>query len=120
MTLRVFADERCMGHEVPYGFPESQQRLAGILSALSAHWDVETEGRCEGVEDAIAAVHEDKYIEVFRRAVERGDGLLGSSDNPLSPGTWAAATAAVESTLRAVDWAVEGSGREAFVAVRPP
>ena len=109
-----------MEHEVPYGFPENSRRLEGILSALEGQWDLDRGAVYAGVEAAIADLHDEKYVELFRRAVDRGDGLLGSSDNPLSAGTWVAATAAVETTLRAVDWTVEAAGREAFVAVRPP
>ena len=61
-----------------------------------------------------------EYVERFHRAVERGDGLLDSADNPLSPGTWAAAIAAVETTLAACDWAMAVGRRAAFAAVRPP
>jgi acetoin utilization deacetylase AcuC-like enzyme len=120
MTLRVFSDRRCLEHRVPFGFPENEERLKRILGGLAGGWPMTDEGVHRGVDDAIAAVHGSGYIESFRRAVERGDGLLGSSDNPLSAGTWVAARAAVETTLQAVDWALETPGGEGFVAVRPP
>jgi acetoin utilization deacetylase AcuC-like enzyme len=68
----------------------------------------------------VLAVHEKSYVERFRRAVERGDGLIDSADNPLSPGCLAAAWGAVEATLEAADWVAAASGRKAFAAVRPP
>jgi len=65
-------------------------------------------------------VHDPIYIERFRRAVERGDGLLDSADNPLSPGTWSAAWGAVHAVLHASDWVGKGKNHVAFAAVRPP
>jgi acetoin utilization deacetylase AcuC-like enzyme len=79
---------------------------------------VEPDG--EGWRDAVLAVHDAEYVERFRRAVERGDGLLDSADNPLSPGTWSAAVAAVEATLHACDWVAAGERRRGLAAVRPP
>ena len=120
MTLRVFSDQRCLEHQVPFGFPENDRRLVQILERLAGERTVDPGGPHPLAEDAIAAVHGPEYVESFRRAVERGDGLLGSSDNPLSAGTWVASMAAVEATLGAVDWMVETPAGEAFVAVRPP
>lgn len=84
---------------------------------------VTTEGGpvdADRVSEAITAVHDVAYVERLRAAVERGDGLIDSADNPLSPGTWDAARGAVASALAAVDWVVEGRDRAAFVASRPP
>ena len=120
MTQRIFTDDRCLEHRVPFGYPESHQRLEAMLDGLTTGWAVVRGGEHDGVERAIAAVHDGRYVESFRRAVERRDGLLGSSDNPLSQGTWIAARAAAETTLRAVDWVLDTPGGEAFVAVRPP
>ena len=63
-------------------------------------------------------MHHPEYVERFRRAVERGDSLLDSADNPLSDGTFTAARAAVEATLRAAEHALATG--PAFAAVRPP
>ncbi len=115
----LFSDPRCLGHEVPYGFPERPRRLERVLERL--------EGRGAGpivagdsprAREAVAAVHAAEYVERFRRASERGDGLLGSSDNPLSAGTWDAAWAAVGCALAAAERAAAGG--HAFAAVRPP
>jgi len=124
--LRVFTDRRCLEHQAPRGYPERPDRLAGILDLLAARgFSIEDGG--EGhpaapatleVTAAIAAVHDPGYVERFERAVERGDSLLDSADNPLSDGTFTAALAAVGATLRAADHAV--SKGPAFAAVRPP
>jgi acetoin utilization deacetylase AcuC-like enzyme len=92
---------------MPPGFPEVRQRLEGVLGGLTAAGldVVEVEGtESEAARAAVGALHDAGYIERFRRAVERGDGLLDSADNPLSPGTWDAAWGAVTSAVEASDW----------------
>jgi acetoin utilization deacetylase AcuC-like enzyme len=69
---------------------------------------------------AATALHPQSYLDRFAGAVERGDGLLDSSDNPLSPDVWDAAWGAVESALAAADWVAGGRDRVGFAAVRPP
>ena len=130
--MRVFTDPRCLGHRAPRGFPERPERLSGVVDHLRQRgWDL-VEGasrevgrdRAPEVIAAVAAVHEERYVERFGRAAERGDSLLDSADNPLSEGTWEAAWAAVETTLAAADHAAAGGranqGNRAFAAVRPP
>jgi len=140
--IRIFTSRRCLAHQAPGGYPERPARLEGLLDALSASAggeadgvsfvDVDADGGTAGsaggedeVLEAIRAVHDPLYVERVRRAVERGDGLLDSADNPLSAGTWEAAVAAVRATLAAAAWAVAGSAEEegprhAVAAVRPP
>jgi acetoin utilization deacetylase AcuC-like enzyme len=124
--LRVFTDRRCLAHQAPRGYPERPDRLSGILDHLrqrgypieDAGGDLRGPGGHPEAEAAICAVHDPAYVERFRRAVERGDSLLDSADNPLSDDTFTAALAAVEATLRAADHAA--SAGPAFAAVRPP
>ncbi|HWN43828.1 MAG TPA: histone deacetylase [Thermoanaerobaculia bacterium] len=120
--MRVFTDPRCLQHRSPRGYPERPERLSAIVDHLRTQgWDL-AEGKWEGdARQAVLALHEERYVERFERAVERGDSLLDSADNPLSSGTWEASWAAVETTLAAADWAVSGGGgNRAFAAVRPP
>ncbi len=124
-TVRVFTDGRCLAHEAPRGYPERPERLSSIVDHLrAAGWDVVDGGDPSApapaghAARAVAAVHDAEYVERFQRAVERGDSLLDSADNPLSAGSSTAAWAAVEATLAAADAAAAG-GR-AFAAVRPP
>ena len=121
--IRVFTDPRCLTHVSPPGYPERPERLSGIVAHLRERgWEVEEPGSSGTAREAVLAVHEAVYVERFERAVERGDALLDSADNPLSDSTWEAAWAAVETTLAAADHvAGEGHGdRMAFAAVRPP
>lgn len=134
--LRTFTHPACLGHRVPPGLPERPQRLSVILDGLStAGIEVVEAPTVEGstvegpvvegsvvesAQRAVSALHSADYVERFRRAVERGDNLLDSPDNPLSAGTWAAAWGAVGSAVAACDWVMAGRSRRAFVAARPP
>ena len=123
--VRIFTSRRCLAHRAPGGFPERPERLRAILDHLAASERfaaavVEDPDPGTDPEAAILAVHDERYVARLRRAVERGDGLIDSADNPLSPGTWDAALAAVEVSLAAARWAAAGDGRHAFALVRPP
>ena len=117
--MRVFTDPRCLQHQAPRGYPERPDRLSGVVDHLRTRgWDL-AEGKWYGdARAAVLALHEERYVQRFERAVQRGDSLLDSADNPLSDGTWEAAWAAVETALAAADHAAEGN--RAFAAVRPP
>jgi acetoin utilization deacetylase AcuC-like enzyme len=124
-VIRIFTSRRCLAHRAPGGYPERPERLQAILDHLGASErfagaiveETDVEGLCD---EAIRAVHDERYVRRLAQAVERGDGLIDSPDNPLSPHTWDAATAAVEVALTAARWAAAGDGRHAFAAVRPP
>ncbi len=123
MAVRIFTSRRCLAHHAPGGYPERPERLSVILEHLIGAFPgavVEETETGVDAEEAVRAVHDERYVGRLRRAVERGDGLIDSPDNPLSPATWDAALAAVEVTLTAARWASAGDGRHAFAAVRPP
>jgi acetoin utilization deacetylase AcuC-like enzyme len=123
--MRIFTDERCLLHEAPSGYPERPDRLSSIVGHLRGRgWEI-SEGAAGGSPEetyraAVEAVHDLRYVARFGRAVARGDSLLDSADNPLSPGSWEAAWAAVGTAVAAAEWVAEGEGRCAFAAVRPP
>jgi acetoin utilization deacetylase AcuC-like enzyme len=117
--VKVFSDPRCLRHDVPLGFPEQPDRLARIREGLAARGRaIDDAGPHGEARAAVERVHGAAYAERFRRAVERGDGLFDSADNPVVASTWEAAWGAVEATLHAAD--VTAAGGAAFAAVRPP
>ena len=123
--LRIFTDSRCLEHRSPPGYPELPERLSMVVEHLrQGGWPFASDGagllEPGALLAAISSVHEDDYVERLRAAIERGDGLIDSADNPLCAGTWTAVCAAVECALRAADWAVADKDRAAFVATRPP
>lgn len=122
-TMRVHTDLRCLDHHAPRGYPERPERLSGIVEHLRRQgWDLQervpSDAARERAREAVLDVHEERYVGRFERAVRRGDALIDSADNPLSPGTWEASWAAVETALAAADEAA--AGRPAYAAVRPP
>lgn len=120
MTDQAFTSQRCLRHAPP-GFPERPARLEAVLRGVArAGWPLREVEAHDAARDAILRLHSEDYLRRFEDAVERGDGLLDSADNPLSAGTLEAALAAVECSLAAADWVAEESGRRAYVAVRPP
>lgn len=119
--IQRFTDSRCLRHLAPPGYPECPERLEGILDLWRRRGhDVIDAGPHGASVEMIRAVHDPEYVERFARAVERGDGLLDSADNPLCADTWTAVEAAVDASLGAADWVMAGEDRHAFVAVRPP
>ncbi len=124
--MRIFSDARCLGHAVPAGFPERPERLSRLLDGLSGGPGLQLElGRADADSDARAEsatrrVHDPGYVERLRRAVERGDGLIDTPDNPIGRGSWDAALAAVAATLAALGTVVAADEPRAFAAVRPP
>ena len=119
--LRAFTSPACDRHRVGRGFPERPERLAAVLEGLEATGvAIEEVAAGESARPTVEALHDSDYVARFERAVRRGDGLLDSADNPLSPGTWEAAWGAVSAALAAADWVMQGEDRCGFVAARPP
>ncbi len=118
---RAFTAAGCQQHQPPFAAPERPARLEAVLGGASdAGWPVEDSPAHALSASAVARLHAPRYVERFERAIERGDGLLDSADNPLSKGTLEAARAAVDVCLTAADWVATGERRKAFAAVRPP
>jgi acetoin utilization deacetylase AcuC-like enzyme len=124
--VRIYTDARCLQHAVPAGFPERRERLAALLAAFARDAGLVVDGEAAGAvgdaraEAAARRVHEPSYVDRLRRAIERGDGLIDTSDNPISSGSWDAALAAVATTLAALESVLGGGEPRAFAAVRPP
>jgi acetoin utilization deacetylase AcuC-like enzyme len=118
--VELFSDDRCLRHAVRFGYPEVPERLSGIVAGLErAGRRVRREGPHPAAAAAVERLHPAAYVERFRRACERGDGLLDSADNPLAgAATFEAAWAAIDAVLHAADAAAAGDA--SFALVRPP
>ncbi|HVS02592.1 MAG TPA: histone deacetylase [Thermoanaerobaculia bacterium] len=124
--ISLFTDPRCLQHRIPRGFPERPERLERLLAGLQgAGHTVQRPGEHPGVGAAVERVHGARYVQRFRQAVERREGLIDSADNPLTSSTLEAAWGAVAAALHAADRLGPRAGtadptRRCFVAVRPP
>lgn len=107
-------------HPSPPGFPESPDRVRAIVTGLEARGhqidipvlDLDRTRRLAEV------VHGATYLRRFEAAARRGDGLLDSADNPLTPETFGAALAAAAVAVEAVVRARPTD--PVFAAIRPP
>jgi len=110
-------------HYTGLGHPESPQRLAAIWEALV---DAGLKDRLLWVEPAAATeddlgmVHEPAYVELARREIAAGRGMLSTGDTNVCPKSFDAALLAAGAGIVAVDAVCEGRASAAFCAVRPP
>jgi acetoin utilization deacetylase AcuC-like enzyme len=77
------------------------------------------EGRSATEED-LCLVHGRDYVVWLRETSALGRLVHADEDTVISPGSWAATTAAVGCVLDAVDMALDGRILRSFCAVRPP
>ena len=123
--LRIYTNSVFYRHDTGVGHPETSSRLDAAMKG------VERAGANDQViRDAeihpdtgriIAKVHSRDYERELEEACRAGHRLFHSLDNPISSSTFAAARAAVATSLAAADgvWRGERSSR-AFVVARPP
>jgi acetoin utilization deacetylase AcuC-like enzyme len=123
--LKVYTNTVFHRHYTGVGHPENAERLDAAMEGV----------RRAGAEDSvvldaslhpdmqriIAKVHSAEYERELDDACRAGYRLFHSLDNPISAATFAAARAAVATSLLAADdiWLRGGSSR-AFVVARPP
>jgi acetoin utilization deacetylase AcuC-like enzyme len=123
MSVAFISHSDCGRHDTGWGHPEHVGRIRAITKALREHPEVLTtlehlEAR-HATEDEIALMHARGYVEQVRELAGAGGGRL-DADTVASEGSWDAARAGAGALLDGVDFAVTGSGKRAFCAVRPP
>jgi acetoin utilization deacetylase AcuC-like enzyme len=113
--------EQCGEHRPFGGHPERPERLdaarEGAELAGAARLDVTVDE--DAVLAAVERVHDWDLPRRLRDACAHAPSIFDSQDNPISAGSYRAATAAVASSLAAVDAVLHGAER-VFVPVRPP
>lgn len=123
-------------HLVPDGFPEVPERLSrsiAIIDALIEQGTLPAEHIVRlaprpATHDEITAVHDGRYVERLRRAVDALIERNGPDADPqrfanevyISPGSYRAATLAAGAPLVALDAIGEGRARNGYALVRPP
>ncbi|MEO8035740.1 MAG: histone deacetylase [Acidobacteriota bacterium] len=123
MPVKIYTHPLFARHDTGVGHPERASRLgaaiAGVERAgLSSQLVPETEAHAE-TDRIIVKTHSDDYQRELDLACRAGMRLFHSLDNPISPATFAAARAAVGTSLTAAENMLR-DGSRAFVVARPP
>lgn len=122
MSVAYVLDEIFLDHRPPAAHPERPERLVAVRDALKKA-KLEERGRALPVRAAsleeIGRVHSTNYIEELVRVVPGKTGWL-DGDTYYSPGTWAAALAAVGAVVDLTKAVISGEFRCGMAFVRPP
>jgi acetoin utilization deacetylase AcuC-like enzyme len=113
--------DTCLEHDTGGRHPETPDRLRAIRRGLAKRHGVEYVDPNPASEDAVAAVHDDDYVEEVRAFCERGGGQW-DPDTVACEETWDAALASAGLAQWAAEAALDGAdGRETpFALGRPP
>jgi acetoin utilization deacetylase AcuC-like enzyme len=123
--LKIYTNSVFYRHDTGVGHPETASRLDAALEGVTRAGmadrvlrDVNTHPDTGRI---IAKVHSRDYERQFEDACRAGMRLFHSLDNPISSSSFAAARAAVATSLIAAEdiWRQNGSSR-AFLIARPP
>ncbi len=123
--LNIYTNALSHRHDTGFGHPESAKRLdAAVEGATRAGLAQNILEDSTGHPDTgrmIARVHSEEYEKELEEACQGGFQFFHSLDNPISASSFAAARAAVATSLTAAHdiWRARASKR-AFVIVRPP
>ncbi len=123
MTTALVSDERFEMHLTGPGHPERPARLAAVRRRLrdTRQWDrMHHLAFAPAPAEAIARVHEDRYVQRLIDACARGSACIDCPDSAICPRSAEIAALAAGGLLAAVDAVMAGSAANAFCAVRPP
>ena len=121
--MKIYTHPIFYKHDTGIGHPENAARIdaaiEGVRRAGLAEAIVREPLAHDDTSRIIAKVHADDYEAELDEACRAGMRLFHSLDNPISSQTFAAARAAVGTSLRAADDMLKQQQR-AFVIARPP
>ena len=123
--LNIHTNALSYRHNTGFGHPESAKRLdAAIDGVVRAGLQNRIVASSSGHPDTsriIAKVHSEDYEKELEEACEGDFQCFHSLDNPISPSSFAAAQAAVTTSLAAAEeiWK-QKTARRGFIIVRPP
>ena len=121
--MKLFTHQECLQHDTPPGHPERPERLSAVVDRLRAEGlmdELSVVTPAAAADEALARVHDRGYVEAVAAASPDADYVRVETDTVMSPGTVNAARLAAGAVLQAVEHALDGSGKRAFCAVRPP
>jgi acetoin utilization deacetylase AcuC-like enzyme len=123
--LRIYTSSIFYKHDTGVGHPERAERIDAAIEGVSRAGDAEhlvrdAEAHAD-TERIIHKVHSADYERDLEQSVRAGSRYFHSIDNPISSASFAAARAAVATSLVAADEVWERkSAKRAFVVARPP
>lgn len=123
--VNIYTNALSYRHDTGFGHPESARRMDAALDGVvraGLHKRILADSAIHpDTARIIAKVHSDDYEKEFEEACEGGFQFFHSLDNPISASSFAAARAAVATSLTAADliWKQQQNKR-AFIIVRPP
>jgi acetoin utilization deacetylase AcuC-like enzyme len=136
MPTALVYEERCLAHDngsmvidpvaaewLEVAHAESAGRVARTMQVLERSG---TAARLERLAarrasaEELELVHTAEHVERVRLACERGEYLWVGPDARVGPESWEPALLSAGGGLSAVEWALEGEDRRAYVLTRPP
>lgn len=121
--MELFTHPECLLHDTPPGHPERPDRLAAVVDRLKVEGlmdDVSVVQPTGAANEALARVHDLRYIEAVSAASPEEGHVRVDADTVMSPGSERAARLAAGAVVEAVEHALDGTTKRAFCAVRPP
>ncbi len=122
MTTLILSHEACLGHDPGADHPEGLARLTAVSRAIEgmAGFPLAVAEAPLAPPEALLRVHDAAMVDRVLGAIPAAGWRALERDTIVSPGSRAAALAAVGGALAAVDAVVGGGVNHAFAAVRPP
>lgn len=122
-TIDLFAHDACLDHAVPAGHPERPARLAAVIERLRGDGlldELNLVAPAPANDDALAQVHERRYIEAVTQAAPASGMIRIERDTTMSAGSLRAARLGAGAVIEAVTRVLDGDSHRAFCASRPP
>jgi acetoin utilization deacetylase AcuC-like enzyme len=110
-------------HDTGPGHPEQPMRLSAVLQRFERSGTIDMMDRLKAraaTEDELALVHDQSYIGVAKRDVERKRGQLSTGDTAISERSFECAKMAAGCVLTAADAVLGRKNKKCFCLVRPP